>query len=400
MQDPGYQAEYEAFCQNREQAQLPHVSYRNFLRQWRRSAKAHGEDVPSDKGHSKGAAGQGEREGGKGSGGVTPPPPPPPSRKRQTGNGDGGVAPPTVKAKSGDTPSAGASVSPRQARYEAAWTLLLAKGYTAFPRQDPGCAGNFQDLNEHRISVLVTQALQSGLAEVEAATTATAHALMQTFLWSRRGPNDEDLMELLSFPTEQGGGWFRFPFRSPNTLQASQLETAFHGTHMECLHGLMATGRIMPSNDKVAGMRHFDGRQGVYLHKPSNKHLAQGYAAFIRYGPKHVYLRVLCEVEVDPAGSAKRGKKTNQLIFEYDSVRICAFHLQIATKSMVIIFVSGPAPLKSHSLQRWKLFRHWDWVWAKSKQQEGLSLHQPMLWRVELLPTVFRVEILPQRRLI
>ena len=44
----------------------------------------------------------------------------------------------------------------------------------------------------------------------------------------------------------------------------------------------------MPSNDKVAGMRHFDGRQGVYLHKPSNKHLAQGYAAFIRYGPKHV----------------------------------------------------------------------------------------------------------------
>ena len=47
-------------------------------------------------------------------------------------------------------------------------------GYTAFPRQDPGCAGNFQDLNEHRISAPVTQALQSGLAEVEAATTATA----------------------------------------------------------------------------------------------------------------------------------------------------------------------------------------------------------------------------------
>ena len=140
-------------------------------------------------------------------------------------------------------------------------------------------------------------------------------------------------MERLSFPSDQGGGWFRFPYSSPNTLQASQLETAYHGTHVECLHGLMATGRIMPSNDKVAGMRHFDGRQGVYLHKPSNKHLAQGYAAFIRFGPKHVYLRALCEVEVDPAGSAKRGKKTNQLIFEYDSVRICAFHLQIATKS-------------------------------------------------------------------
>ena len=128
-------------------------------------------------------------------------------------------------------------------------------------------------------------------------------------------------------------GWFRFSYSSPNTLHASQLETAYHGTHVECLHGLMATGRIMPSNDKVAGMRHFDGRQGVYLHRPSNKHLAQGYAAFIRFGPKHVYLRALCEVEVDPAGSAKRGKKTNQLIYEYDSVRISAFHLQIATKS-------------------------------------------------------------------
>ena len=104
LQDPGYQAEYEAFCQTREQAQLPYVSYRNFLRQWRRSVRAHGEDVPSYQGHSKRAAGHREREGGKGSGGVTPPPPPPPSRKRQTGNEDGGVAPPTVKAKSGDSP--------------------------------------------------------------------------------------------------------------------------------------------------------------------------------------------------------------------------------------------------------------------------------------------------------
>ena len=31
VQDPSYQAEYEAFCQKREQAQLPYVSYRNFL---------------------------------------------------------------------------------------------------------------------------------------------------------------------------------------------------------------------------------------------------------------------------------------------------------------------------------------------------------------------------------
>ena len=63
---------------------------------------------------------------------------------------------------------------------------------------------------------------------------------------------------------------------------------------------------------------------------------------------------------------------------------------------MVIIFVSGPVRLKSHSLQRCRLFRQWDWVWAKPKQQESLSPHQPILCRVELLPTVFRVEIFPQ----
>ena len=321
-QDPNYWEDYRAYCQTREEAQLPFVSYRNYLRQWSRSARGHG----------KGKEQKGGADGGDGKGGGPPPPPPPPLRKRQTDD-TGGEAPPISKAKSGDAPSASAPPSPRQARYEAARKLLQEKGYTAFPSQDPGCAGSIQDLNEHRISVPVTQALQSGLAAVEAATADTAYALMQTFLWSRKGPNEEDLMERLSFPSDEGEGWFRFSYISPNTLHASQLETAYHGTHVECLHGLMATGRIMPSSDKVAGMRHFEGRQGVYLHRPSNKRLAQGYAAFIRFGPKHVYLRALCEVEVDPAGSAKRGKKTNQLIYEYDSVRISAFHLQIATKS-------------------------------------------------------------------
>ena len=42
-------------------------------------------------------------------------------------------------------------------------------------------------------------------------------------------------MERLSFPSDEGGGWFRIPYSSPNTLHASQLETAYHGTHVECL---------------------------------------------------------------------------------------------------------------------------------------------------------------------
>ena len=63
---------------------------------------------------------------------VLPLPPPPPLRKRQTDD-TGGEAPPISKAKSGDTPSASASTSPRQARCEAARKLLLAKGLYGFP---------------------------------------------------------------------------------------------------------------------------------------------------------------------------------------------------------------------------------------------------------------------------
>ena len=41
-QDPSYWEEYRAYCQTREEAQLPVVSYRNYLRQWSRSAREHG----------------------------------------------------------------------------------------------------------------------------------------------------------------------------------------------------------------------------------------------------------------------------------------------------------------------------------------------------------------------
>ena len=41
-QDPSYWEDYRAYCQTREEAQLPVVSYRNYLRQWSRSARGHG----------------------------------------------------------------------------------------------------------------------------------------------------------------------------------------------------------------------------------------------------------------------------------------------------------------------------------------------------------------------
>eukprot|EP00439_Symbiodinium_sp_Y106_P000952 s12958_g1.t1 len=135
------------------------------------------------------------------------------------------------------------------ARYETARQILQEFGYTAFPHLDVACGGTFADLNQHRISVPVTAALQAGLAEVPPATATIAHELMVSFLATRKARDGSDLMERLGYPTEVEGnaGWFRFQYRSPNELEAQQ----------------------------VPGMRHFEERQGVYLHRPENKHLAE-----------------------------------------------------------------------------------------------------------------------------
>ena len=138
-------------------------------------------------------------------------------------------------------------------------------------------------------------------------------------------------MNLLEKPEQEDVSWFRFPYSSPNRLMKKG-EKAYHGTHLECLRGIMATGRILPSSSVIEGARHFEGRPGVYLHKETNRHLAAGYASLTRYGPKHVFMRAMLEVMYDVEGSQKKGKQTNQLILAYDSVQITAVLVQIVTK--------------------------------------------------------------------
>ena len=247
---------YEEFCRNRAQDQLPYVSYRNFLRQWRRSARAHGEDYPSHKGSAKGTAGEDLK--GKGKGGVTPPPPP--TRKRQTGEGEGGETPPAVKAKNGEAPSGPSSsaTSVKDREYEAALSLLQDASYTPFPGLFQDCAGSIKDLNEHRVSAPVSQQPKTGLTQAAKPTVELANALLRSSFHTRTGMNDEDLFDLFSYPTAEPKGWFRFSFRSPNHLEARGVEQAFHGTHLECLHSLAASGRLLPSSGAMEGTRHFE----------------------------------------------------------------------------------------------------------------------------------------------
>ena len=88
QQGQSFRAEDEKYSRKRQAEGLTSVSYRNWLRQWRRSAAEHtierGEPAITS-----------EKEGKGGKGGVTPPPPP---AKRRQSESQGGVTPLAVKA--------------------------------------------------------------------------------------------------------------------------------------------------------------------------------------------------------------------------------------------------------------------------------------------------------------
>ena len=45
-----------------------------------------------------------------------------------------------------------------------------------------------------------------------------------------------------------------------------------------------------------------------------------------------MFIKSMCEAEIDPLGSVKQGKKTNQLIYKFEAVRIRALLLKIANE--------------------------------------------------------------------
>ena len=99
-----------------------------------------------------------------------------------------------------------------------------------------------------------------------------------------------------------------------------------------CLHAIISTGRLLPSDPGIPGTRAFTDRNGVYLHKPINRHLAENYGSLTRYGARHIFVKSCVEVVYDIRGSLKAGKQTNQVIQDFDSVQIVAIHLRIVTQ--------------------------------------------------------------------
>ena len=326
QQDPAFRAEYEAYSARRAAEGLPKVSYRNYLRQWRRSDEGHAArgEPPLEKG-SKG-----------GKGGVTPPPPPP---KRRQELAEGGDAPPAVKVKGGETPLETATASKAQPMVQdsqagQASSVLEAAGYPEFPDHIPTCGGSIADINQGRLTVAATKKLIEGLSPCTEPNTDIADALMSSFLRTRRGLAGEELLPKLGRAVAFPGNWFKFDYSAPNSLKAGAENqyVGFHGTHLECLHAIISTGRLLPSDPGIPGTRAFTDRNGVYLHKPINRHLAENYSSLTRYGARHIFVKPCVEVVYDIRGSLKAGKQTNQVIQDFDSVQIVAIHLRIATQ--------------------------------------------------------------------
>ena len=158
------------------------------------------------------------------------------------------------------------------------------------------------------------------------------HSWLHSF--GHKGLAGEDLSPKLGSAVAFPGNWFKFAFTAPNRLDAAedQQYTGYHGTHLECLHAILSTGRLLPSDPGLPGTRAFTDRGGVYLHRPINRHLAENYSSLTRYGTKHIFVKPCVEVLYDIRGSMKAGKQTNQVIQAFESVQIAARHLRIATQ--------------------------------------------------------------------
>ena len=325
--------EYQSYCQQRAAAGLAVVSYHNWARQWIRPRRTHSakEEAANQQASTSEPSTRKRREepscnpsytGAEASGyntsrGVAP--------RWQPKARTGGVAPQTPNR-------ADSSASARP--YPAQCLITLAEaGLSPWPAASSRRAGTVEDLNVHRICQAVNQAFLDALPRMGPFTAKQVQALMTTFLTTRVGYGGEDLQRRLEHATESPTqGWYRFAMRTETPAFEAPPLVAYHGSHPEALHALIALGKLVPSSEHVQGARYFEGRPGVYLHSPERRSKAEGYSVQVRLGKPHVYVAVLLETLYDPSQSLNQGKSTHQLIIDYRGVQINAVHLKLATK--------------------------------------------------------------------
>ena len=227
--------------------------------------------------------------------------------------------------------------------YPAQCLVTLAEaGLVPFPAASSRRSGSIEaeDLNVYRICRSVNQAFLDSLPRMGPFTAKQAQALMTTFLTTRVGYEGEDLQRRLEHATvSPSPGRYRFATRTETPTFRAPPQVAYHGSHPETLHALIALGSLVPSTETepLPGARYFEGRQGVYLHASERRAKAEGYSAHVRLGKPHVYMAVLLETLYDPSQSLKKGKSTDQLIIDFRGVQIKAVHIKLATKETLAL---------------------------------------------------------------
>ena len=248
-----YWEEYQSYCQQRSAAGLAVVSYRNWARQWIRSRRTHSakeeagepstrkrrEEPSSNQSYTSA-----EASGYNTSRGVAP--------RWQPKAKTGGVAPQTANR---------ADISTAARPYPAQCLATLAKaGLSPFPAASSRQAGTVEDLNVHRICRTVNQAFLDSLPRMGPFTAKQVQALMSTFFTTWVGYEGEDLQRRLEHATvSPTPGWYRCAIRTETPAFEAPPQVAYHGSHPESLHALIALGKLVPSSEHVQGARYFEG---------------------------------------------------------------------------------------------------------------------------------------------
>ena len=133
--------------------------------------------------------------------------------------------------------------------------MLADAGCPEFPDYVPSCGGTIADINSGRLTVAATKKLIEGLSPCKEPDADIANALMASFPRTRKGLAGEDLSPKLGSAVAFPGNWFKFAYTAPNRLDAAedQQHTGFHGTHLECLHAILSTGHLLPSDPGLPG---------------------------------------------------------------------------------------------------------------------------------------------------
>ena len=197
--------------------------------------------------------------------------------------------PPAVKAKSGDAPS-GPSSSVTSVKDKE--LCLSCKRPAILPfLVSLTTVLHIKDLNEHRVSVPVSQQLKTSLTQARKPTLELANALLRSFFHTRKGVNDESLFELFSYPTAEPKGWFRFFSQSaqPSCGPRRGAGLSWNSLGVPALScSLRAPAAFVGCDRGNSTLR----EQARSLSPPPRQ--AEGYAPLIRYGAKHVFIKSMC----------------------------------------------------------------------------------------------------------